>query len=113
MGNPTTHSQYGFHKFTQKYDQQNNLLESAAFDVAGNPTLYKDGYHKLTKTYHNGGKRIEWAYFDVAGKPIIPNHVSYHKSVTKLDEHGNWIEEVQYDVAGNLINKYQPTKLTD
>jgi DNA replication protein DnaC len=113
MGNPTTHSQYGFHKFTQKYDQQNNLLESAAFDVAGNPTLYKEGYHKLTITYIDGGKRIEWAYFDVAGKPIIPKHVSYHKLVTKFDEHGNWIEEALYDVVGNLINKYQPTKLTD
>jgi WD40 repeat protein len=105
-GNPTTHSQYGFHKFTQKFDEQDNFMAFAVFDVAGNPTTHKDGYHKSTKKIEENGRQTEWAYFDVADNPIIPKHVSYHKLVKTFNEHGLDIEWAYFDTAGNLTRKY-------
>jgi WD40 repeat protein len=105
QGNPTTHENYGFHLFTQQFDEQSNFMEFAAFDIAEHPTLYKDGYHKFTKRYKNGGQHIEWAYFDINNQPIVPNNVSYHKLVRKFDEQGRVIEDAYFDAQGRLIKK--------
>jgi tetratricopeptide (TPR) repeat protein len=105
QGNPTTHETYGFHLFTQQFDEQSNFMEFAAFDIAEHPTLYKEGYHKFTKRYKNGGQQIEWAYFDINNQPIIPNNMSYHKLVRKFDEQGRVIEDAYFDAQGRLIKK--------
>jgi len=48
----------------------------------------------------------EQVYLDGMDNPTIPNHVSYHKLVKKLDERGFEIEWAYFDTAGNLTRKY-------
>ena len=52
--------------------------------------------------YDDHGWCMEWSYYGTDGLPCCCTY-GEHKIEYKYDEHGNKIEEIRYDAAGNMI----------
>jgi hypothetical protein len=91
---------------TDKYDDQEHLIEQAYFGVDGQPVLFKDGYAKVTYKYDEQGNWIEKAYWGIDEKPTLVD--GYAKITWKHDEQGNAIEKAYWgiDEKPTLVDGY-------
>lgn len=81
----------GAFQIQYKYDNDNNIIETAYFAFDGEPTIGESGYHKVIKQFL-AGREMHAQYLDVNGKPVL------HKDGYAAIERG-------YDAQGN-VNKW-------
>lgn len=77
-----------------EYDQRNNRISSAYFDVKDMPALVEKSYHKWTAKYDGFDNLLERAYFGVKGDPAL--YDGYHKMVCKYDGNSHLCTEEAY-----------------
>src|SRR4029077_13731402 len=75
-------SKLGFAISKNKFDDDDQMIESAYFDGDGHPSLMGGAFlHKLT--YDPDGNITEFAAYDTDGKPIVGSD-GYHKMVSEF-----------------------------
>lgn len=109
-------NKYGYHIKENRFDEENNLIESAFFGIEKEAILVENTFHRflnefdqennlLSKTYFNlEGKYIIFYYdqetniiqtmnYDKDGQPTL-NKLGYHIRINKFDENNNLVESV-------------------
>ena len=85
---------------TYKYDEHDNQIEWAFFNIDNKPALNSAGCHKGTQIYNNRNQVIETRYFGTDGKPINLKEEKYAVEMHDYDKQGNNIM-TQYKDANN------------
>lgn len=85
-----------------EYDQRNNRISSAYFDVKDMPALVEKSYHKWTALYDGLDNLLERAYYGINGEPVL--YDGYHKVVRKYDENNHFCtEEAYFGTKGEAV----------
>ena len=89
---------YGYAKWTAKYDDRGNEIETSCYGVDGEPGLNIYGYSIRITNYNDRCQAIELSYYDTERKPV--NVRGCFKEVRIYDENNNHKETVYYDKDG-------------
>lgn len=81
-----------------KYDNRDNLIESAVYDRNNNPDANSESYHRVTYQYNNRNQCIETKYYGADGKLTRYNNDKYAIEKYNYDSKGNRIEIRYYGI---------------
>lgn len=94
-------SRMGYAGLETVYDDNGFVVSQTCLGTDGAPA-YHDGYSKIIVECNEFGFAEKATYWDTEGNPCTDNNgVAYYTS--KVDEHGNTLEQWSYDLVGNLV----------
>jgi hypothetical protein len=95
-------SKTGWAVTRNKFDEDDQLIESAYFDSEGHPVLGPDGAFQDKVKYDRDGHVTESAAYGTDRRPIF-NNLGYHKKITKFDKNGHETRTEYRDPEGRLV----------
>ena len=102
-GKPATDSN-NIHKYTQKFNNRNQCIETCYYDVKGELTSYSDHNYCIERyEYDEKGQVIKVSYFDKNSQPTIyygDNDGHYSIRTIEYDQYGRTIKNFYFDKNG-------------
>lgn len=92
------------HKYTQKFNNRNQCVETCYYDTKGQLTEYSDYNYCIERVeYDERGLKTKVSYFDENDKPAIyegDDAGSYSSMASEYDMHGRIVRQLYFDTAG-------------
>ena len=103
-GAPAISQNTGYHKKTFKYDDYGNTIEIAVFGTDGSPSVWPNSeVWKSLFTYDENNYVKSTSNYGIDGNPVYtPSYGRWFRVEYVRDDKGNDIEEIYYDIDGNL-----------
>lgn len=102
-GKPATNT-LNYHKYTQKFNNRNQCIETCYYNTAGELTPYSNNNYCIERSeYDERGLRVKVSYFDKYNKPAIYTGTqdgSYSSLVSEYDMYGRVIRQFFFDKNG-------------
>lgn len=102
-GKPATNSN-NIHKYTQKFNNRNQCIETCYYDVKGELTSYSDHNYCIERSeYDEKGQVVKVSYFDKNNQPAIYyGDIDGHYSIRTIeyDRYGRTIKNFYFDKDG-------------
>lgn len=95
-----------------KYDNLDNVIESAYFNAAGKPVACADGYHREVMKYNSNNQCIEKEFYGTNGSLVNVGNNKCAVIKSEYDARGNKISETYFSsdgsrgTDGNKVHKY-------
>ncbi len=106
-GKPETNS-YKFHKYTQKFNNRNQCIETCYYNTKGELTSYSDHNYCIERSeYDEKGQIVKVSYFDKNGLPTIycgDNDGDYSSRAIEYDQYGRMVKNFYFDKDGKLTD---------
>lgn len=103
-GKPAINS-FKYHKYTQKFNERNQCVETCYFNTKGELTPYGNANYCIERDeYDERGLKVKVSYFDKDNKPAVyqgSNDGSYSSLSSEYDNYGRVIRQFFYDKNGN------------
>lgn len=84
----------------RRFDDRDNIIESAYYNAAGKPALCDEGYHKLLAKYNSSNQCIQMEYYGVDGMLKNLKNQNYAVRKTEYDIRGNRLSDVFFKQDG-------------
>lgn len=106
-GKPATNT-YNYHKYTQKFNNRNQSIETCYFNSNGELTPYSDNNYCVERSeYNEKGQVVKVTYFDENNQPTLyQGDVDGHYSIRTIeyDKYGRVIKNFYFDKNGLPTN---------
>lgn len=91
----------GLQEIRLKYDQLDNIIETAYFNDAGMPVACKDGYHREVDKYNSSNQCTEVEFYGVNGNLTNVGNNKCAVIKREFDARGNKTSETFFNSEGN------------
>ena len=102
-GKPATNSN-DIHKYTQKFNNRNQCIETCYYNTNGELTRYSDHNYCIERTeFDERGQQVKVSYFDKNDNPVHYQNTqtgSYASMACEYDMYGRVIKQFYYDKKG-------------
>lgn len=83
-----------------KYDDLDNIVETAYYNASGKPTAIKGGYHKMLNKFNSRGQCTETEYRGVNGNLVNAEGMNIAVVKREYDNRGNQISKTFFNSSG-------------
>lgn len=104
---PVLHAQ-GYHRFTIRFDEQGNPVETAYFGIDGKPVIPNPpGWSRMSQSYNDKGRLVRTTYFGSDGQPMIGPHgyatLTTEYSADGLPESSEFLDAADRPLRAKLV----------